>query len=195
MDATTTQLYITLLEKTNQQLSLWSNPYGVLVAVLSFLVAFLAIVAAFILYRQSREYREIYQKALKEYEFTLQENLKNTGIDAETKIQLFIDTKTKEFDALSGDSKKQAKKIIDDLKKEKDSISSRIQFAAIDENQYQPLNLAAHMGAPLRAGIMNIDSYSVIGNSYCSKCGTYNGGVQSIFKVSSHYCSNCGNKL
>lgn len=195
MDATTTQLYLTLLEKTNQQLSLWSNPYGVLVAVLSFLVAFLAIVAAFILYRQSREYRELYQKALKEYEGALQENLKKTGIDAETKIQLFIDEKTKEIETLSGDTKKEAKKIISDLKKEKDSISSRIQFAAIDENQYHPLSFASQIRNPLTSDIMNINSYSALENSYCSKCGTHNGGSQSIFKVSQRYCSNCGNKL
>ena len=106
MDSTTTQLYISLLENTNQQLSLWSNPYGVLVAILSFLVAFLAIAAAFILFRQTREYRELFQNALKDYQNALQKNIEKIGLDAETKIQLFIDSKIKEIDTLSGDTKK-----------------------------------------------------------------------------------------
>ena len=33
------QSYIEILEKTNQQLSLWSNPYSFITAALSFLVA------------------------------------------------------------------------------------------------------------------------------------------------------------
>src|SRR5216683_5279708 len=47
-------VYVRLLERTNQQLSLWWNPYGIMVAALGALFAVLAIVAAFIIFRQSR---------------------------------------------------------------------------------------------------------------------------------------------
>lgn len=196
MDATTTQLYVSLLERTNQQLSLWSNPYGVLVAILSFLVAFLAITAAFILYRQSREYRELYQKALKDYEITLQENLRKIGSDYELKIDQFIDVKTKEIDTFSGDTKKKAQEIIKELEKEKDSIGSRIQFSSVNENQHKALTFASQYNDPFRVGtIDSINRFSVLGRSdYCTKCGTYNGGI-GISMKSPSYCSNCGNKL
>lgn len=197
MDQATTQLYISLLEKTNQQLSLWSNPYGVLVAVLSFLVAFLAIAAAVILYRQTKEHRELFQKALKDYELALQKNLEQTGVDAETKIQKFIDTKTGEINALSGDTKKQAKKIIDDLKKEKDSIGSRIQFSSVQANQFQPLTVStAKFNNPFNINSAeNISGINFTTNTgYCSKCGTYNGS-NGILLTTHNYCSNCGNKL
>ncbi len=189
------QLYIELLEKTNQQLSLWSNPYGVLVAILSFLVAFLAIAAAVILYRQTQEYKDLYTLALKQYENTLQDNLKKIGIDAESKIESFIQTKTKEIEELSGDTQKQAKKIINDLKKEKESIGSRIQFSSIGDNQpflsktFDHFKLTSELGLDSND---NSNGFVVVGSNYCSQCGHMsNSNSLSI----NNYCSNCGNKL
>mgnify|MGYP003521423004 FL=1 len=199
MDSTTTQLYISLLENTNQQLSLWSNPYGVLVAILSFLVAFLAIAAAFILFRQTREYRELFQNALKDYQNALQKNIEKIGLDAETKIQLFIDSKTKEIDTLSGDTKKQAKKIIDDLKNEKSNIGSRIQFASIEANQFKPLVFTPQVDNILNVNRVNtfpdVNRIDFLNrNNYCPKCGNSNGEGR-IIMATHKYCSNCGNKL
>ena len=59
--------YQELLEKTNQQLSLWWNPYGVLIALLGVLFAVLAIVGAVLLFRQSREYRAMHQAEIDDY--------------------------------------------------------------------------------------------------------------------------------
>jgi len=50
--------YIAMLEKTNQQLSLWYNPYAVMIGVLAVLFTVLTIVAAFALWRQSKDYRD-----------------------------------------------------------------------------------------------------------------------------------------
>lgn len=58
-----TELYIDLLEKTNQQLSLWFNPYAIMVAVLTGLIAILAIGGTFLVYWVSKDYRD---KARKE---------------------------------------------------------------------------------------------------------------------------------
>ena len=52
------QQYVEILEKTNQQLSIWGNPYGVMVAVLGVLFAIGAIVAAILLWRQSADYEK-----------------------------------------------------------------------------------------------------------------------------------------
>lgn len=49
--------YVAILEKTNQQLGLLTNPYGIMVASQSVLFTVVAIVAGVILFRQSRDYK------------------------------------------------------------------------------------------------------------------------------------------
>lgn len=192
MDATTTQLYISLLERTNQQLSLWSNPYGVLVSILSFLVAFLAIAAAVILYRQTKEYRELFQNTLKDYETTLKTNLEKIGLDAENKIQIFINTKKKDLETLTGDTKKQAEKIIKDLEKEKNSIGSRIQFSSLDDNIYEPI-LSSEFSNPLKINEMYWNKDFTKDIVYCPGCGSCLGINSLISNI--NYCSKCGKKI
>lgn len=62
MTFTSTQNYIDLLEKTNQQLSLWYNPYALMVGILTLLVALLAMYFAYILWRQSRDYKDFLEE-------------------------------------------------------------------------------------------------------------------------------------
>lgn len=59
-----TAQYVELLEKTNAQLSLWTNPYGVMVGILTLLVALLAIGSAYIILRQSSDYKQSFNKAV-----------------------------------------------------------------------------------------------------------------------------------
>jgi rubrerythrin len=58
---------VAILEKTNQQLSLWWNPYGVFVSSLGVLFTIGAVVAAYFLFRQSREYRLTIDAAIADY--------------------------------------------------------------------------------------------------------------------------------
>lgn len=51
--------YIDILEKTNQQLSLWFNPYGLMVGALSILVALGAIVAGAFIFRLGKDYKDL----------------------------------------------------------------------------------------------------------------------------------------
>lgn len=60
--------YLEILEKTNQQLGLWTNPYGVMVAVLSAMFAVLAIAVAYALWQNSREQKEIIKQQVEENE-------------------------------------------------------------------------------------------------------------------------------
>ena len=202
-----TQQYITLLEKTNQQLSLWSNPYGVLITILSTLFTVLTVVAAVIIWRQSREQKEAFREALTNYENGLQENLKKIGSEAESKIQSFIDIKTTEINNLSGDTKKQAKKILDDLKKEKDSISSRVQFSSV---QTQPLKFGGTTintgaGGPSTIGVWGNGGAATTVGVFCNNCGAYNPNanhnsfgvlfVPGATAASASFCSKCGYRL
>jgi hypothetical protein len=86
-------LYISMLEKTNNQLSLWWNPYGVMVAALGALFAIMAIVAAVLLWRQSREHRELV-KAMVEQSQAL--------------VAAYLEEKNEQLEALRSRLEKQA---------------------------------------------------------------------------------------
>lgn len=196
------QHYVDLLEKTNQQLNLWSNPYGVLVAILSTLFTVLTVVAAFIIWKQSKEQKEAFKEALKNYETGLEESLKKIGIDAGEKIQSFIEIKTTEINTLSGDTKKKAEKILNDLKNEKESIGSRIQFSSMRNNP-----IAFGNGSSVTAGGWGgsggWSGYSGWGgsgvgltSSYCPNCGApVNISELNISPSSISFCRNCGKAL
>ena len=63
--------YIEILEKTNSQLSLWLNPYGVMIGALGTLFAVAAIVAGVLLFRQGKEYRDLIETSIRKYEGVL----------------------------------------------------------------------------------------------------------------------------
>jgi hypothetical protein len=50
--------YVSILEKTNQQLSMWTNPYGLMVGALGVLFTLLAIVATVVIFLQSASFRK-----------------------------------------------------------------------------------------------------------------------------------------
>ncbi len=50
--------YLEIVEKTNQQLSLWFNPYAIMVTALAVIVGILTIAAAIIVYRMSKDYKD-----------------------------------------------------------------------------------------------------------------------------------------
>lgn len=62
------QAYIDILEKTNQQLSLWANPYSLMILILTVLIAFLAIVLSFIIWKQGQDYKKALAESLKKQE-------------------------------------------------------------------------------------------------------------------------------
>jgi hypothetical protein len=70
-DYTIAKNYAEILEKTNSQLSLWWNPYAVLIATLGILFAIMAIIAAFLIFRQSNEYKTLIKKSLGEHKTAL----------------------------------------------------------------------------------------------------------------------------
>lgn len=70
--------YHEILEKTNSQLSMWTNPYGIFVAVLGGLVAclgvlftVLTIIAVYLVFRQSKEYKDLMKKSLNDHKIAL----------------------------------------------------------------------------------------------------------------------------
>src|ERR1700734_3271446 len=72
--------YEEILAKTNSQLSLWFNPYGILIGILGVLVAFLAIAVAFVIFKQSRDAKELIKESLYKHQVALDDliNEKNS---------------------------------------------------------------------------------------------------------------------
>lgn len=130
-----TDKYLQILEKTNQQLGLWSNPYGIAVGILTGLVALLAIFVAYALWRNSREQRELSRKFFKEQGelakkfFDEQEKIireRNVGMK---KVQEGYEGLIKEYEKkLKGPVKadKKVRKAIDDLRREMTEVGARI---------------------------------------------------------------------
>lgn len=162
------QNYISILEKTNQQLSLWYNPYGIAIAALAILFAILAVVVTFVIYRQGRDYkdkleadREFYKKKMAEF------------LDTQTKI---IEERSKTAEELS----KKTDSILKEYKKklEKSSKNQRKEIQkAIDKLELEKLKLKTDVG-PLTVSPNSFD-YSALSSV-------------DLFGKKMHKCSHCG---
>ncbi|MDD3067183.1 MAG: hypothetical protein PHO48_05150 [Candidatus Gracilibacteria bacterium] len=175
--------YREILEKTNQQLSLWWNPYGVMIASLGVLFAVLAGVFAFILWRQSKDYKEENKENFEN--FLSAQNEKSEA--AIKKLDDMLAQKEKEFTSATKEKKAEIQKIIDDLQLRKISIEAST-FSA---------------SSPVTVKSFDLGEYSMLlGSSFhkCSKCGfgfQVDSAISSIsISVSSNKavaCPKCGN--
>ena len=136
--------YIEILEKTNQQLGLWTNPYGLMVGALAVLFTVLAIIAAFIIYRQSKEYKEKLQTDREQYSQSFNEFLasqkaiiekreKQAG-QVEEKINKLLEEYKKQLKESSTSQKKEIEKAIKNLNEEKLSLGSTIGALTVSPN-------------------------------------------------------------
>lgn len=140
------QQYIQILEKTNQQLSLWTNPYGIMIGVLAIFFTILTIVAAVILYRQSKDYkdkleadRNLYAKNINDFLESQKLIIEKRGEQA-SKVEEDINKLLKEYEkklkASSQNQKVEIEKVIEDLKEQKLSLSSTIGAITVYPNNY-----------------------------------------------------------
>jgi hypothetical protein len=79
--------YFEIIQRTNEQLSLWWNPYGALIATLGVLFAILTIIAALIVFRQSAEHRAILNKSIQSYQNILNKFLEDKNIAIAEKMK------------------------------------------------------------------------------------------------------------
>lgn len=121
--------YEQILEKTNSQLSLWWNPYGLFVAILGILFAILAIIAAFVIYRQSREYKELINKSLEEHKAALDKLIteKNNQLENDKmRLDSLIMEYKEKLKTAGDENKKELKEFISKLEEQKEFIDTRI---------------------------------------------------------------------
>ena len=112
MDATSTRLYIEILEKTNEQLSFWFLPYELAIGFVTTAIAVLVIAFTFILWRQSRDY------------YKLLDELKNIArIEGASKFDEYIRNRDGEFKSAIGEAKEKIGIELESLRKIRDSIN------------------------------------------------------------------------
>ena len=113
---TSTQNYIEILEKTNQQLSLWYNPYGLMIGVLTLLVALLAIYFAYILWRQGKDYKDF----LLEQKSLIKDDTRNYAKEVIDQLSASL---VEELRTTTGEQRKLIERQLESLRTARESIN------------------------------------------------------------------------
>ena len=157
--------YASIVEKTNSQLGLWSNPYGLMVGILTLLMAIGAIVVAYLLWKNSKEQKEMTKQFFVEQEKLIKEKWEiseKTQSRFQSKFKKLISEYEKKLKTADGKNNKQIQKAIDELKKEKLSAEAYISPTLVTAtskiyNNY--VNDMSPTAAPIKKTIT------------CSQCG------------------------
>lgn len=182
--------YASIVEKTNNQLGLWTNPATLSVAILSALISLIAIFVAIALWKNSKEQKERINKFFSEQEKIIRE--KNKKIEAiESKFDKLIneyEKKLKAVDRADKESRKQIQETIDELKREKVSVGAYLEPAS----GLQCLSAFNIDSSPI--SLFNLPKSMI-----CSKCGKsfkyYNDSSNAdllIIGEKTVHCTHCG---
>lgn len=150
------QQYLSVLEKTNQQLSLWFNPYAIVIASLAVMFALLTIFASVIIYRQSKDYKERLDALVASYKAVLDKFVKEWQAKL-SEIDKEIEGRQAQLSSAGEAQKKSIEEEIAKLKAEKDSVNSEITSV-----------VASTPSSTVLGGILGLQT-----NKYhkCSQCG------------------------
>lgn len=188
--------YIAMLEKTNAQLSLWWNPYGVMIGALGVLFALGAIVVTFLLFRQSREYRKILDDSMAQHRKELDDSVAqyrevlNTLLEErlremQTKNDAAIQTAQQQLLSAGDTEKQRLKTVIADLEKEKRELAVAVGRALATATAPLPTNAKqlAMATDPMKAHLQpgQLDPMSLLGR-----------GLQTALNTRVVRCTNCG---
>ena len=161
--------YFSILEKTNQQLSLWTNPYGIMIGALGLIIAIGAVVVAVLLWKNSKDQKERMKTFYDNQDKIIKEKNSNV-VKIEKKLQRLMDHYEEKLQSATDVNKEEIEKAIRELGKEKATIGAYLGSAAVIPDGY---NFAS--------GIINSSSKEMI----CSSCGSsfkyYNDPCQPIY--------------
>ena len=204
------QNYVAILEKTNQQLGLWSNPYGIMIGGLALLIAILAIAVSIYLWWNSSEQRKERKEEAANF-FSNLEKIANKNIEEARKQYDELIAIQEKIIKSSTQNKKELEKELIELKKERASIGTNITSSLGTATVWSPAidslsgttvsgtNIITGITGPLyttstRYGIgansvymSNSTSPSSLSN-FCSKC-------KNLHSYNQKFCAECGNKL
>ncbi|MGZ3724442.1 MAG: hypothetical protein ACXWQQ_01500 [Pseudobdellovibrio sp.] len=165
-----TKQYIEILEKTNAQMSLWYNPYGLMVAALSLLLAALAIGVAFVLYKQSRDHKLQLEAERKTRQDEFENFLKERTNSAKKLVDELAARSEKQFDQLINEQKSKLTKSVSNSKEDILKIEKRIEEL---ENQKANVPIGAAQVVAAEWDNNPLSVFSGITNNVhkCSACG------------------------
>jgi hypothetical protein len=161
--------YFEIVQRTNDQLSLWWNPYGVMISTLGVLFAVLAIIATFIVFRQSANYRSILNESLQSYQNIINKFLEDKKIEIAEKVKELEEKLT----TADKKSKKDIQETLDGLKRQREYIDTQVAFT--------PTPIAGSFGTftGIPTGYAGYAGYAGYGSSAygdkqvnCPHCGT-----------------------
>ncbi len=122
--------YMSILEKTNQQLGMWTNPYTISIMIIGILFTILTIIAAVLIWTQSSEFKKIISNTVNKYENDLSTLIQDKKQQLE-EIEMQINEMIKDYeDRLENATLKQKDEIkikLDELKERQQSIKKEIE--------------------------------------------------------------------
>lgn len=175
--------YASILEKTNNQLGLWLSLSNLAVGILSVIIAIVAILVGYALWKNSneqkkqfKEFLETQEKISKENITRLEESLKKVREESEKKLEILINEQQKKLSSATVENKKEIQKAIDDLKKEKATVGISLGSIA----GYQPVFPSYSTVGPTGYSIPFVGTTTTsqlgpsvsMSTSVCSRCGT-----------------------
>lgn len=211
------QNYITLLERTNQQLSLWSNPYGIMIGILALLFALAAIIVSVYLWWNSREQRRERKEQADNFFSSLKEIANKNIEEARKQYDELIAAQEKTLKS-STKNKDELQRALTELKKERANIGTNIgnslgataawgttvplnninasgmYTGGINPSTVWATSGPTSIGVPLFTatgynGDINASGMPTFsGMPFCPKCNTFCG-------YGKKYCSGCGTKI
>jgi hypothetical protein len=192
------QQYLEVVSKTNEQLGLWTNPYGLMVGILSFILAVLAIGAGIILYFQSSDFKQRISDLLTRYS-----NILDGIISEKDTIIAKMDTHAKEIieranqQAKSVDAalsaqieayKNEVAESANEKKQELEAAIAKLQKAQSElEANALPVGTSSSAGKNYTTGVDN--TIPVVNPEYVDS--SY-GALGIAGKRRFHKCSHCG---
>jgi hypothetical protein len=198
------RVYREILEKTNAQLGLWTNPYVILIAALGVLFTVGAIVVGVLIFRQGKDYRDLIQRSITEYQSII-----NAFIEEKNKqIEIFKQGVSEHIDRLSqglqkatGEQKKQIETEIAQLRRYQEALkpveSPKPVWSLSGPTQLAQSSLGFGGAVPSTSTLMKIGRlFMGTGEQpvhVCSKCKTtYPLPVRLGLLSQSATCPKCG---
>ena len=191
--------YREILEKTNNQLGLWTNPYGIMIGVLGVLFAVGAIVVGVLIWRQGQDYRRLITDSISEYQRIL-----NTFVEEKNKqIEILkasvgekIDILSKEMIAASGAQKKELESHIQQLEQLRKDLKPQGPPKTF-HTPLSPANLATSLGFggpfPSTTTLLGLGKLYTGKEYTCSRCHTvFRAQLPGLLGPSTVTCPNCG---
>ena len=194
----TNQHFSEILEKTNHQLSLWHNPYGVSIGILSVFFALLAVGVAIVLFKQSADHKKSIEKEIEqrtkffnEFAKKHEENLEKNRKDALEQVEIGKKEAQEEFDKLIKEKSEKLKSA-----DEKDRSEIRAQLEELKKEKAK-LPLKGLKTVTAKPTFGTLSALAGLSHHNCKACGFgfkitgHNPGFAS-FQQHEVTCPNCG---